>query len=179
MGASRQDRKLRIRVQRKKGRTGVEVIIPNNYSFEVGKGLLQIRSFKGGIVCNYVVFCDDTDRSWIENFRWKVFEQDLLASTSTDFLLLASRFARSHARIYAPTASDLRIRPLARLILGCVYRTRSLNPVSAPLKRKAWSWLRASSSPLSAPVVVSSVLNSLPRAGSHRLCSSLLRHGIP
>ena len=33
----------------------------------------------------YVVFCNDTDLSRIENIRWKVFEQDLLASIFTDF----------------------------------------------------------------------------------------------
>ena len=51
LGASWHDRKIRIRVQRKKGRTGVEVVILKDYSFEVGKGWLLIRSFKGGIVC--------------------------------------------------------------------------------------------------------------------------------
>ena len=69
-----------------------------------------------------------------ENSLWKVFEQDLLASIFTDFLPFASRSARP--RIYAPTAPDLRIRPLARLILGCVYRTRSSNPVSVPHQAK-------------------------------------------
>ena len=56
------DRKIRIRVQRKNGRTGSEVIVQNDYSYEVGKESLLKRTSEEGLFV-YVVFCNDTDLS--------------------------------------------------------------------------------------------------------------------
>ncbi len=122
MGASSQDRKIRFRVQKRKWRIEVEVNILNFYSTEVGERIaadkeLQRRDYLRELRSVSILICLDRKLS-VESFRAGSPRVDLHG-----FLLFASRSARFRSRIYAPTAPDLRIRPLARSILGCVCRT--------------------------------------------------------